>query len=105
MDVRRDCLRFAQHSMMCGYVQDKVRPGTGREGALGYERYTAGAGRAGAVPLSFVRCLSQDKVRPGTGREAGLGQANLPNMQQQIPPFIRPNNPTGLDPDRRGGFR
>ena len=25
------------------YVQDKVRPGTGREGALGYERYAAGA--------------------------------------------------------------
>jgi len=25
-----------------GYVQDKVRPGTGREGALGYERYIAG---------------------------------------------------------------
>ena len=24
-----------------GYVQDKVRPGTGREGALGYERYIA----------------------------------------------------------------
>jgi len=23
------------------YVQDKVRPGTGREGALGYERYIA----------------------------------------------------------------
>ena len=23
------------------YVQDKVRPGTGREGALGYERYFA----------------------------------------------------------------
>ena len=23
------------------YVQDKVRPGTGREGALGYERYVA----------------------------------------------------------------
>ena len=27
-----------------GAVQDKVRPGTGREGALGYERYAAGAG-------------------------------------------------------------
>ena len=25
-----------------GYVQDKVRPGTGREGALGYVRYIAG---------------------------------------------------------------
>ena len=30
---------------MNGYVQD--------------ERYTAGAGRAGAVPLSFARCLAQ----------------------------------------------
>ncbi len=28
------------------YVQDKVRPVAGREGALGYERYAAGAGRA-----------------------------------------------------------
>ena len=26
---------------MNGYVQDKVKPGTGREGALGYERYIA----------------------------------------------------------------
>ncbi len=26
------------------YVQDKVRPETGREGALGYERYAANAG-------------------------------------------------------------
>ena len=30
---------------MNGYVQD--------------ERYTAGAGRAGAVPFSFARCLAQ----------------------------------------------
>jgi len=29
-----------------GYVQD--------------ERYTAGAGRAGAVPVRFARCLTQD---------------------------------------------
>jgi hypothetical protein len=43
---------------MNGYVQDKVRPGTGREGALGYERYTAGAGRARAVPVSFAHCIS-----------------------------------------------
>ena len=28
-------------SRMVGYVQDKVRPGTGREGALGYVRYVA----------------------------------------------------------------
>ena len=27
--------------MIHNYVQDKVRPGTGREGALGYERYFA----------------------------------------------------------------
>ena len=74
---------------MNGYVQDEryiaiehmdeVRPGTGREGGLGYvrrdcvniaqrprksgyvqdERYTAGAGRAGAVPLSLAQCLTQ----------------------------------------------
>ena len=44
----------------CGdYVQDKVRPGTGREGALGYERYIAKE--------------HMDKVRPGTGREGALG--------------------------------
>jgi hypothetical protein len=41
------------------YVQDKVRPGTGREGALGYERYIA--------------IEHMDKVRPGTGREGSLG--------------------------------
>ena len=43
-----------------GYVQDKVRPGTGREGALGYERNIASE--------------HMDKVRPGTGREGGLGR-------------------------------
>jgi hypothetical protein len=42
-----------------GYVQDKVRPGTGREGALGYERYIA--------------MEHMDKVRPGSGREGSLG--------------------------------
>ena len=49
-----DCLTaFLSHSFWhcfggggagVDYVQDKVRPGTGREGALGYERYAAGAG-------------------------------------------------------------
>ena len=56
------------------YVQDKVRegetgnpsrsqpglPGTGREGALGYERYIAGE--------------HMDKVSRGTRREGGLGR-------------------------------
>jgi hypothetical protein len=41
------------------YVQDKVRPGTGREGGLGCERYFA--------------IEHMDKVRPGTGREGSLG--------------------------------
>ena len=31
---------------MASYVQDKVRPGTSLEDALGYERYAVGAGRA-----------------------------------------------------------
>ena len=51
------------------YVQDKVRegetgnpsrsqpglPGTGREGALGYERYAAGAGSARAACVNFAQ--------------------------------------------------
>jgi hypothetical protein len=42
-----------------GYVQVKVRPGNGREGALGYERYIA--------------IEHMVKVRPGNGREGSLG--------------------------------
>ena len=40
------------------YVQDKVRPGTGREGGLGHERYFA--------------IEHREEVRPLSGREAGL---------------------------------
>ena len=50
-----------------GYVQDKERPGTGREGALGYERYTAGAGGAGAACVSFVQSLVYTAGAGGTG--------------------------------------
>jgi len=41
------------------YVQEKVRPGTGREAGLGHERYIA--------------IEHMDKVRPQSGREGGLG--------------------------------
>jgi hypothetical protein len=62
LDVRCDCFSFAQRLQTIAtgcadpsyrpvlsvggasrgdYVQDKVRPATGREGALGYERYIA----------------------------------------------------------------
>ena len=52
------------------YVQDKVRPGTGREGALGYERYAAGAwmhrsGQARPVALD-TRLLSRTVMKEGT---------------------------------------
>ena len=39
------------------YVQDKVRPGTGREGALGYERYVAGAGMRRSDWYSFAQLV------------------------------------------------
>ena len=41
------------------YVQEKVRPGTGREAGLGHERYIA--------------IEHMEKVRAGTAREASLG--------------------------------
>ena len=40
-----------------GYVQDKVRPGTGREGALGYERYVANENMAEIVPYDPLHFL------------------------------------------------
>ena len=66
-----------------GYVQDKVRegetgnpsrsqpglPGTGREGALGYERYIAGE--------------HMDKVRPRSGREGALGYVRRDYVQDE----------------------
>jgi hypothetical protein len=68
------------------YVQEKVREGetgnpsrsrpglrgTRREAGLGHERYTAGAGRAGAVPFSIARLLNAGSAG-GTRREASLG--------------------------------
>ena len=44
------------------YVQDKVRPGTGREGALGYERYAAGAGMRTTAGMQEVRAHGRAKV-------------------------------------------
>jgi len=52
-----------------GYVQDKVRSGTGREGALGYERYVAGAGtRLDREPVERVAWAmrSSDFFQTGT---------------------------------------
>ena len=40
VDIRKHQWRLIVATVR--YVQDKVRPGTGREGALGYERYIAG---------------------------------------------------------------
>ena len=59
-------------------VQDKVRPGTGREGALGY-KVRPGTGREGALgykvrPPSGREGALGYKVRPGTGREGALGR-------------------------------
>ena len=50
---------------MNGYVQDKVRPGTGREGALGYERYTAGAGMRWSGAFQFCTVFGAGMPRSG----------------------------------------
>ena len=53
------------------YVQDKVRPQSGREGALGHERYIA--------------IEHMDKVRPGTGREGALGYVRRDSLSLAHP--------------------
>ena len=70
------------------YVQDKVRPLRGREGALGYERYIAKEHmdvrrdyvrfaqqpkNRGEAPLPQIASEHMDKVRPLSGREGALG--------------------------------
>ena len=65
------------------YVQDKVRPGTGREGALGYERYAAGAGmrRSGFFQIGTVSwmCGAIVSILHGLFSLAGLKRCVINN--------------------------
>ena len=61
--VRRDCVNIAQRSRRAACVNIAQRPR--RSGYVQDERYTAGAGRAGAVPLSLAQCLTQGAGESG----------------------------------------
>ena len=53
-----------------------MRPGTGREGALGYAQERREASQSRTAILEYTVCRGRrDKVRPGTGREGALGYA------------------------------
>ena len=65
------------------YVQEKVRPGTGREAGLGHVRYAAGAGRAGAAWYGEHYAAGAGAARYGEHYAAGAGAARYGEQSGQ----------------------